>query len=474
MKAAQEEAVHVFSVNGCDLAFDSATGSLHSLDPVGKAVLQYACRAGIDRRIRQDPAFEKRFLEEVKGALFPRFTREEVEAAWEEALPLIGKTLWGDDFTLQAAAEENSDGPEIGSLKALCLNVAHDCNLACEYCFAARGHFGGKPQLMPPSVAMSAMDFLVSQSGKRRYLDVDFFGGEPLMAFDTVKEAVGYARRLEKTTGKIFRFTLTTNCVLLDAEVDEFLNAEGISVILSIDGRPEVHDRMRKRSGGSPSHATVLRNALRLVQSRQGRDYYVRGTFTRHNLDFYEDVKYLYAQGFRRMSLEPVTGGRGEDWAITEQDLPALREAYSRLAAFWKETFEKGDPFSFYHFEIGLDGGVCKEKRITGCGAGYEYLAVTPDGSIYPCHQLVGKPEFNMGNVSDGIVTPALMRRFYEARVPYKPRCIKCWARYLCGGGCHAGALLSTGDIKEPDPLACLIMKTRLEFALYVQYIKGI
>ncbi|HHY69997.1 MAG: thioether cross-link-forming SCIFF peptide maturase [Bacillota bacterium] len=497
------EQVHTFNIKGVDLAYDAATGSLHKLDPVGRGVLDYCLSEGVDL---SRPELHRSELQRCISRLSPAFSPEEIEEAWNEIRLLAGKSLWGEDETAkksesiytdvadaepdaepaatEAAATEPADEVEgyandrvcpvdLPPPKAMCLNVAHDCNLVCRYCFASQGRFGGNPMLMSAETARRAIDFLIDGSGSRRYLDVDFFGGEPLLAFDAVKDAIFYASRQGQKRGKEFRFTITTNCTLLSKDIIDFLNQWNVSVILSLDGRPETHNRMRKYREGGQSHDDAIRNALKLVESRNGTDYYIRGTYTRYNLDFYNDVKYLYDAGFRRLSLEPVVGVDA-DWAIRAEDLAALEQSYLHLVDFWQECFAKGDPLEFYHFEIGLTHGVCAERRITGCGAGYEYLAVTPEGDIYPCHQLVGQNEFAMGSIFAPSYSKmsALGKRFYDARVPNKPTCKECWARYLCGGGCHAGALGSTGNIMKPDPLSCSIMKLRLEFALYIQYLK--
>ena len=493
--------VHTFCIKGSDLAYDAATGSLLKLDRVGRAVIDYCLDAGLDFLSFESEEKQQDELRKAVSSLSPEFSPEDIEDTWDEIRAQAGKTLWGKDEVGRESEELDTARDDISiylpSPKAMCLNVAHDCNLVCRYCFASQGRFGGNPMLMSPETSKKAIDFLIEASGNRRYLDVDFFGGEPLLCFDTVKETVLYASERGRKCGKEFRFTITTNCTLLTRDMIDFLNDWHISVILSLDGRPETHNRMRRYRDGGFSHGDALKNAISLVESRDGSDYYVRGTYTKYNLDFYNDVKYLYDAGFRRLSLEPVVGVDA-DWAISETDLTAIEESYLRLTDFWEECYRKKDPMEFYHFEIGLTHGVCKERRITGCGAGYEYLAVTPNGDIYPCHQLVGQEEFRMGAIgrpwresedegpnidgalqADVLSTGAdlvrrnnIAREFYFSRVPNKPKCMNCWARYLCGGGCHAGSLGATGTALEPVPLTCSIMKLRLEFALYIQYLK--
>lgn len=476
--------VHVFSISGSDFAYDSATGSLLKLDRVGRALVDYCIEQELDLLSFSSAEEERAEMDRAVCLLSPEFSPNDIQDAWDEIRSQSGKTIWGRDdvFGEHGVLKPGSDDKllHLPTPKAMCLNVAHDCNLVCRYCFASQGRFGGNPMLMSPETSKKAIDFLVDASGNRRYLDVDFFGGEPLLCFDTVKQTVLYAAEKAKKHDKVFRFTITTNCTLLTRDIIDFLNEWRISAILSLDGRPETHNRMRRYRDGGTSHDDALKNALSLVESRGGSDYYVRGTYTKYNLDFYNDVKYLYDIGFRKISLEPAIGV-DTDWAISESDLPALEESYLRLTDFWEECYRSKDPLDFYHFEIGLTHGVCKERRITGCGAGYEYLAVTPTGEIYPCHQLVGQEEFAMGYIHEpwggGKVEESgkreeLARRFFLSRVPNKPKCMDCWARYLCGGGCHAGSLGATGSTLDPVPLSCSIMKLRLEFALYIQYLK--
>lgn len=458
---ANKAGIHLFTVNGWDLAYDGATGSLHRCDPVGRAVLEWVVK-------NSEYAHEL-----VKGKCGPptevlahcghRFSRQDIAKAWEDFSEAHGSTLYGQDNL----PEESSD-PYTPWVKALCLNVAHDCNLACKYCFAGLGRFGGKPELMTPLTAIKAIDFAIKASGPRRFIDVDFFGGEPLMAFDSVVAAIEHAKTEGAARGKTFRFTLTTNCILLDEEKADVLNQEGVSLILSLDGRPDVHDAMRLKRDGDGSFRVALANAQRAVRSRGGQDYYIRGTYTSRNLDFDQDVRFLYGMGFRRISMEPAVGSDHE-WTIRDEHLPRMEESYRNLTAFWDECREHGDPLLFYHFDLGLQRGVCRERRVTGCGAGYEYLAVTPSGELYTCHQLVGNGNHLIGDIFGGIRNPAVSMALAAARVPAKSICSGCWARYLCGGGCHARALGVTGDLLTPDPLTCLITKKRLEFALYTE-----
>jgi uncharacterized protein len=468
--------LHVFEIGGQCLAYDGASGALHWLDDVGKAVVFHlmdnpSLRASFEPSDgpKSPPPRGTEVPAGLVHALENRFSHAQIAEAWGELQKVIGVTMFAPDETLLASIDEDEcPAPIDAGPKSMCLDIAHDCNLSCRYCFASQGSFGGAPSLMVEDVGKVAIDWLIEASKDRKYLDVDFFGGEPLLAFDTVKAVLLHALREGSRRGKEFRFTLTTNCTLLDDRKIAFLADHGVSLILSIDGRSEVHDRMRPARGGQPTYSVAVRQAKAAVEAKGGNEYFIRGTYTKHNLDFDEDVKSLYAQGFRRLSLEPAVGEGS--WGLTRRDLPAVAHAYDRLVRFWLDCHERNDPFEFYHLNLGLHHGLCRERRVTGCGAGYEYVAVTPHGELFPCHQLVGRSEYSLGDIRTGVKRKDLMKRFYEARVPRKPACVSCWARYLCGGGCHARAAYSTGDLLKPDPLSCDFMKTRLEYALYAQY----
>ena len=346
-------------------------------------------------------------------------------------------------------------------LKALCLNVSHDCNLRCRYCFAGTGSFGGVREEMSAAVGKAAIDLLLHESGDRRQLEVDFFGGEPLLNFEVVKELVAYGREASFRVNKAIHFTLTTNGVRLDPTVRDFLNREGISLVLSLDGRPEVNDGMR----GKGSYERVLPNFLALVSERNHQNYYLRGTFPARNLDFTEDVRHFYDLGFRELSLEPVVDRDG-DFRLTEADLPRITAEYDRLAAYYLEKRSQGQGFRFFHFEIALEHGPCLPKRLTGCGAGFDYLAVTPSGELYPCHQFVGRGNYRMGDVFSGAERIDLRKNFGEATLYKKEGCAGCWSRFYCSGGCHANAELLNGSIYQPDKLGCAMQQKRLELAL--------
>jgi uncharacterized protein len=439
--------VHLFAVNGQCYALDVNSGSLHALDAVAASLL--AREDAIQALAAQAPAPDG--LSAAEGE------------AYGELVDLVGQ---GTLFAALDRLPEVSTAPP--SLKALCLHVAHDCNLRCAYCFAQEGGFGGERGLMPVEVGRRALEFLVERSGTRRKLAVDFFGGEPLLNFGVVKELLTYARELGERAGKEFTFTLTTNALALSGEAREYLAASDLNVVLSLDGRPEVHDRWRSRASGAGSHAAVLANCREFVKLRGGRNYYLRGTFTHQNLDFAADAAYLLGQGFRSLSLEPVVAAEGP-WALAEEDLPQLFAEYDKLAALYLAEHRAGRPFTFYHFNLALFDAPCLARRLSGCGAGHEYLAVTPSGDLYPCHQFVGREGYRLGDVFSGELDQELVNCFRGTTVLAKPTCRECWARFHCSGGCHANAQLFSATLDEPYALGCALQQKRIECALAVQ-----
>lgn len=384
-----------------------------------------------------------------------------------EGMDETRREIWGELYALQTQGllftEEHvvPDAPET-PLKALCLHVAHDCNLRCAYCFAGTGHFGAGRKLMEPEIGERAIDFLLARCGARRNLEIDFFGGEPLMAMDTVKHVVQYARA--KAPEKNFRFTLTTNGLLLNDETIEYINREMSNVVLSLDGRPEVHDALRKTVSGEGSYRHIVLKYKQLLSSRKG-DYFVRGTFTAKNPDFVSDVDQLEREGFEQISLEPVVLPKGHPLALTEEHLLFLKLEYERLL----ERLLEGRKYNFFHFQIDLEQGPCVYKRVRGCGAGYEYAAVTPDGEIYPCHQFVGNAEFRMGSVLGGKMNPEIAHRFKELSIDTREDCRRCWARYYCSGGCAASNLTVEGDIGVCYKLGCELERKRVECAILLK-----
>jgi len=439
--------IHQFEINGEKLVFDVESDTLHQVDDLAWKVMSLLDAGYPVGRIKEILADEY-FTQDITETL------EEINYLQQQDL------LWGSPLETTGTSES--------MVKALCLNIAHTCNLSCRYCFAGEGSYGGEDSLMSPEVGKVAIDFLLDNSGGRKRLEVDYFGGEPLLNFETVKETTAYARQRARETGVEFGFTLTTNGLLLTEDVINYLQAEGFSVILSLDGRKEVHDRMRRSPGGDPSYEKVKERLLNFL-ARWNGNYYVRGTFTSYNLDFSKDVAHMVDLGFRNISLEPAVSSPEDDWALSQKDLPYLEKEYERLAEYYLQKLHEKDPFDFFHFAVDLDRGPCVYKRLSGCGAGNEYLAVTPTGELYPCHQLVGDESLCLGNVRQ---LPNFIPPSSEAFPPAGPlhgKCASCWARYHCGGGCRAAARLVNGSFHQPYELECALQKKRLECALYIK-----
>ncbi len=431
--------VHTFDLQGRSFALDVESGSFFEIDPVVKALLN--------------------------GDDTSPFSSCEIADAKKEIDALKAE---GVLFSEQLKSELPPFSPVI---KAMCLNVSHNCNLACTYCFADGGTYCGERQTMSYETAKAAIDMLVEASGSRRNLEVDFFGGEPMLDFDVVKKTVLYARSLEKAHNKKFRFTITTNAFKLTDDDIDFFNEQMYNVVISVDGRPEVHDRVRKTVGGQPTHDTVIKNALRFKERRKGQ-YYVRGTFTRYNLDFCSDVLYLNDLGFDQISIEPVVLPESSDMAIRSDDMPTVLAEYERLAEEYLKRRKTDKWFNFFHFMVDVDNAPCASKRLKGCGAGGEYVAVAPDGTVYPCHQFDGIEKTELGNVFDRKLNEELRKKFYGCSVPTKSKCSECWAKYHCSGGCMANSFKYNGDINKPYEPACELMKKRLECALAVKAIE--
>ena len=442
--------VHTFTALGQYLAADVNSGAVHVLDKLSYDLLSLV----------EGPMGDS--LPDQLAAQLSQYDRSELEEAWQELKGLQdqGLLFTTDEYIDQDKAMQL---PKQAVVKALCLHVSHDCNLRCRYCFASTGDFGtGHRMTMDVETAKKAIDWVVAKSGKRRNIEVDFFGGEPLMAMETVKETVRYARSLEKENDKCFRFTITTNGVLLNDENIEYINQEMSNVVLSLDGRPAVNDHMRPTINGKGSYEVIVPKFQKLVAGRGTKDYYVRGTFTRENLDFSEDVMHLASLGFRHVSVEPASGPLDDPFAIKKEDLPRVEEEYEKLA---RALMGRKD-INFFHFNVDLAQGPCVIKRLRGCGAGCEYVAITPDGDIYPCHQFVGKDEYRMGNVFDGSFDMNISGTFAEQNIYTRPACRDCWARFYCSGGCSASNLLVNGDITKSNEVACEMERKRLECAI--------
>ena len=451
--------IHQYKLNGYNIVLDVYSGSVHLVDEVAYDIIalyettppaaivarilaKYGHRADVDQG-------------EVLACL------EDIDAL-KAAGKLFSQDLWKD-------VEQEAFQHTKPVLKALCLHVAHTCNLNCEYCFASQGRYHGDRALMPFEVGKQALDFLIQNSGNRVNLEVDFFGGEPLMNWQVVKDLVAYARSQEAEHHKHFRFTLTTNGVLLDDEVTEFCNREMHNVVLSLDGRKAVHDRLRKNFAGQGSYDLIVPKFQRFVQQRGDRDYYIRGTFTHENTDFTNDIFHMADLGFTELSMEPVVSPPGEPWALTEEDLPVLFDQYEILAKEMLKREEEGRPFTFYHYMLDLEGGPCLHKRMSGCGSGTEYLAVTPWGELFPCHQFVNDPAYSMGDVWKGVTNTTMGEKFHRCNVVANPACRDCWARLYCAGGCAANAYHASGDINGTYEYGCELFKKRIECAIMIK-----
>ena len=431
--------VHVFKYKDYNYIYDSGSGSLHECD--GKT---YAYLAHMLGQTEQAPDLTKEELSEIEG---------DIAALKEQGLL----------FKQETAARP----PKSNEVKALCIHICHDCNLRCRYCFADEGAYHSAREFMSEETAKKAIDFLIENSGNRKVLEVDFFGGEPLMCLDTIKNIVYYAKEKAAARGKKFLFTTTTNALLLNEEAIEFFNAEMENVVLSLDGRKQVHDAIRKTVNGKGSYDFVINNIKNFVKSRGDKHYYVRGTFTAKNLDFSKDVLFLADNGFDSISMEPVVTDI-DDLAIKEEHLPEILKEYERLCDEYLERYERGEGFNFFHFIVDLEGGPCLSKRVSACGAGNEYFSVAPNGDIYPCHQFVGDEKFKMGNVNGGALNADIRSTFAENCLFTREKCDKCFAKYICSGGCSANNYHFEGDMNKPYGVTCEMMKKRIECGMHV------
>lgn len=453
--------IHLYKNNGYNIVMDVNSGSVHVVDDIVYDMVPLL-----------EPVYEsvseENFVEEALKATAELSYTQEDKKEVSEAIYELAKA--GQLYTKDVYENYIFDFKNRQTVvKALCLHIAHDCNLACKYCFAEEGEYHGRRALMSYEVGKKALDFLVANSGNRINLEVDFFGGEPLMNWQVVKDLVAYGRSLEEPHNKKFRFTLTTNGVLLNDEVLEFCNKEMANVVLSIDGRKEVHDKMRPYRGGQGSYDGIVPKFQKVAESRDQMNYYVRGTFTHHNLDFSKDVLHLADLGFEQISVEPVVAPPEEDYAIQEADIPVLLEEYDKLAKEIIRYRKEGKGFNFFHFMIDLEGGPCVAKRLSGCGSGTEYLAVTPWGDFYPCHQFVGNEEFLMGNVDDGIVRTDIRDCFKTCNVYAKEKCKKCFAKFYCSGGCAANSYNFHGNINDAYDIGCELQRKRIECAIMIK-----
>ena len=451
--------VHCYKLNGLHIVLDICSGSVHVVDEVAYDMIQMY------------ENFTQEQITEALLAKYPQVAPQEIAEGFAQIqqLQADGKLFTPDTFAPMAGKLKEKTS---GVIKALCIHIAHSCNLNCAYCFASQGKYQGERALMSLEVGKRALDFLIENSGSRRNLEVDFFGGEPLMNFDVVKEMVAYARGREKETGKHFRFTLTTNGVLIDDDVIEFANREMSNVVLSLDGRKEIHDRYRVDYAGKGSWERIVPKFQKLVEARGGKNYYMRGTFTHANPDFLKDIQTMLDLGFTELSMEPVVCDPEDPSALTMEDMPIVMEQYEQLAQLMLERHREGKPFTFYHYMIDLKGGPCIYKRVSGCGSGTEYMAVTPWGDLYPCHQFVGDEKFKLGNIFDGVDNHEVRNEFAACNVYARPECADCWAKLYCSGGCAANAYHATGSITGIYQYGCELFRKRMECAIMVEIAK--
>lgn len=446
--------IHKFKAKDMNILLDVNSGGVHIVDDITYELLDEV-----------QPPFEKECPKGVLSRFSQKYKEEDVKESYDEILSLYeGKLLFSDDI-YGDFANTAVESP----IKAMCLHIAHDCNLRCKYCFASTGDFGTGRKLMPFETGKAAIDFLLEKSVGRENLEVDFFGGEPLMNFKVVKQIIEYARSKEKEFGKHFNFTITTNGMLLTDDKIDYINKEMFNVVLSIDGRREVNDRMRVRVDGSGCYDKIVPNFKKLVEKRGDKEYYVRGTYTKYNLDFSDDIMHLYEAGFDEISVEPVMEDPQVEYAITEEDLDRIYQEYDKLVDRIEEVKKRGEHINFFHFMIDLDQGPCVVKRLRGCGSGNEYVSITPDGDIYPCHQFVGHEEYKMGSLEDGSFNEEIKKEFAGAHVYSKPACQECWAKFYCSGGCNANNYIYNGDIHKAYELSCKIQRKRLECAILMK-----
>ncbi len=448
--------IHKFSMNGFNIALDVYSGAVHVIDDIAYEILE----------ANHDVHSFRKDKEEIIEILEGRYTLRQIEDAYGEIGQLIEEGLL---FTEDPYSSYLKTWDKQSVIKALCLHIAHDCNLRCKYCFGATGSYKGDRALMSAEVGKKAIDFVIERSGKRRNIEIDFFGGEPLMNFDVVKEIVAYARSKEEQHRKNFRFTLTTNGILLNQEIKEYINQNMDNIVLSLDGTKEVNDRMRVRVNGRGCYDEIVPKFIDMAESRNQDNYYVRGTFTRDNPDFGKDALHLADLGFKQTSIEPVVAPDGTSYEIREEDLPAIFGEYEKLAVEYVNRKKQGRGFNFFHFMVDLSQGPCVVKRLSGCGSGHEYVAVTPEGDIYPCHQFVGEPDFKMGDVFSGAFDAEISDKFQATNVYTKEDCKKCWAKFYCSGGCPANAYQLNRDIDKPYWIGCELERKRVECALMIQ-----
>ena len=442
--------IHKFKADDKYFVLDVNTGAVHTVDEMVYDILD-------DDKLKNKA--------EILKTLGNKYDENELSEAYDEIQELAEEGILYSKDLYEDIAHSSMDDRDY--IKAICLNVIHGCNLRCKYCFADEGEYHGHGGVMSVETAKKAIEYVIKRSGPRKNIEIDLFGGEPTLIMDNIKEVVAYARENEAKWNKNIRFTMTTNSTLLTPEMMDFLNKEMVNIILSLDGRKSVNDKVRIKPDGSGSYDDIVPNIKEMIKRRtKGKTYYVRGTFTRESTDFYEDVMAMVNEGFRELSLEPVVLDSSHPLSIREEDLPEIFENYDKLYYEMKRRKEEGDEFEFYHFKIDLQGGPCVYKRISGCGAGFEYVAITPQGEVYPCHQFVGNEEYRLGNIYDDTFDKELSHKFKEAHIYNKPKCKDCWARFYCSGGCQANNVNFNGDMKVPYEIGCKMQKKRIECAI--------
>lgn len=448
--------IHKFSQGGKYFVIDINSGSLHEIDQLVYDILN-------------DEEFKplETILEELRG----KYEEETIVEAYDELKYLVQEGYLYTEDSYEKIAIDSQEGESY--VKAVCLNIIHDCNLQCKYCFADEGEYHGGKQRMSVDVAKKAIEYIIKKSGPRKNIEIDLFGGEPIMAMNEIKEIVAYAKEVEKEHNKNIRFTMTTNATLLNDEIMEYLNENMVNIILSIDGRKCVNDAVRTRKNGSGSYDSILPNIKKMVERRDlDKTHYVRGTFTRNNVDFFEDIKHLAEEGFKEISVEPVVLPDSHELSLRREDLPTILEQYDKLYEYMLDKFRNGEELNFYHFNVDLKGGPCVYKRISGCGAGHEYVAITPEGDVYPCHQFVGNDEFKLGTIYNDDIKQEIVDKFKRAHIYNKDICRGCWARFYCSGGCQANNFNFNGDMHIPYEIGCEMQKKRIECAIALKAVK--
>ena len=449
--------IHKFKINGYNIVLDVNSGGVHIVDDLTYDLLENV-----------EPPFSEKCPETVLKKLSKLYNTDDIKECYDEIVSLYNDKILFSEDDYEKFAKSSVSSP----VKAMCLIISQDCNMRCKYCFASTGDYGQGRKLMSVETGKKALDFLIEKSEDRKFLEVDFFGGEPMLNFEAVKAIVEYGRKREKEANKVFRFTITTNGLMMNDEQLEFINREMKNVVLSIDGRKEVHDYMRPLPNGKGTYDRIVENFKRFAKARGDKEYYVRGTYTKNNLDFSNDIMHLYELGFDQISVEPVMADPKEPYAITEGDLAKIFREYEILAAKITDILDSGKFINFFHFMIDLDQGPCAIKRLRGCGSGNEYICIAPDGDIYPCHQFVGIEKYHMGNIFDGTFDLDIKNEFASAHVYSKPECKKCWAKFYCSGGCNANNYTYAGDIHNAHKLSCQIQKKRLECAIMMRALR--